>query len=108
LPFVLAIVVAVFTPLAPRSALAAPDPRGAAQSTPERSAENDALRVFLDCNSCDFDFLRREIPFVNYVRDRKDAELHILVTTQPTGGGGTEYTFKFIGLGRFDQVDDEL
>ena len=66
------------------------------------------MRVFLDCNSCDFDFLRREIAFVNYVRDRRDAEVHILVTTQPTGGGGTEYVFKFIGLGRFDQVDDEL
>ena len=37
-----------------------------------------------------------------------DAELHILVTTQFTGSGGVEYTFKFIGLGRFEGVDDEL
>ena len=27
--------------------------------------------------------------------------MHVLVTTQGTGGGGTEYTLKFIGLGRF-------
>ena len=34
--------------------------------------------------------------------------MHILVTTQSTGSGGTEYLFKFIGLGRFEGVDDEL
>jgi hypothetical protein len=78
-----------------------------AQTSADATRE-DALRVFLDCNSCDFDYLRREIPFVNYVRDRKDAELHILVTTQFTGSGGIEYTFRFIGLGRFEKIDDEL
>jgi hypothetical protein len=88
------------TLVAPRPALA----RDAGEP-PSRAGE---LLVFLDCSYCDFDYLRREIPFVSYVRDRKDAELHILVTTQPTGGGGTEYVFKFIGLGRFDRVDDEL
>lgn len=80
----------------------------AAQSQSEGAARNDALRVFLDCNNCDFDYLRREIPFVDYVRDRKAAELHILVTTQPTGGGGVEYDFQFIGLDRFEGVDDDL
>jgi hypothetical protein len=67
-----------------------------------------ALRVFLDCNACDFDYLRREVAYVDYVRDRKDAEVHVLVTTRGTGGGGTEYTFNFIGLGRFAGIDDEL
>lgn len=79
-----------------------------AAAQPSDSTREDALRVFLDCQSCDFDYLRREIPFINYVRDRKDAEVHILVTTQSTGSGGVEYTFRFIGLERFDHVDDEL
>lgn len=78
-----------------------------AQAKPGPAPES-ALRVFLDCNACDFDYLRREIPFVNYVRDRKDAEVHILVTTQQTGGGGVEYDFQFIGLDRFEGVDDDL
>lgn len=80
----------------------------AAIGQPAKAARSrEPLRVFLDCGSCDFDYVRREVPFVAYVRDRKEAELHILVTTQPTGGG-TEYTFKFIGLGRFEDIDDEL
>lgn len=66
------------------------------------------MRVFLDCDACDFDYLRQEIAFVDYVRDRKDAHVHVLATTQGTGGGGTEYVFQFIGLGRFAGVNDEL
>ncbi len=59
-----------------------------------------ALRVFLDCNRCDFDYLRREITFVNYVRDRHDAQVHVLVTTE-NSGGGRRYTLDFIGLEEF-------
>jgi len=67
-----------------------------------------ALRVFLDCRSCDDNYLRTEITFINYVRDRADAEVHVLVTTQGTGGGGIEYTIKYIGLERFAGVDQSL
>ena len=59
-----------------------------------------ALRVFLDCNRCDFDYLRREITFVDYVRDRRDAHVHVLVTTENSGGGRL-YTLDFIGVGEF-------
>jgi hypothetical protein len=71
---------------------------------------NEALRVFMDCRSwyCDFDHFRREIAFVNYVRDRRDAEVHVLVTTRSTGSGGQEFTIEFIGQGAFDSVDDTL
>ena len=34
--------------------------------------------------------MRTEITFVSYVRDRTAADVHVLVTTQGTGGGGTE------------------
>ncbi len=64
--------------------------------------------MFLDCRACDFNYLRQEIQFVDYVRDRTDADVHVLATTQRTGAGGTEYVFKFIGLGRFAGVNDEL
>jgi hypothetical protein len=63
------------------------------------------LRVFLDCWECDTEFIRRQVVFVDYVRDRADADLHVLVTTQNTGGGGTSWTVRFIGLGRFEGDD---
>ncbi|MBP8274279.1 MAG: hypothetical protein KAY59_07580, partial [Acidobacteria bacterium] len=66
------------------------------------AAAQDTLKVFLDCgDNCDFDFLRQEITYLNYVRDRKDADIHVLVTTQNTGTGGREYVIQYIGVGRF-------
>lgn len=67
----------------------------------------DAIKVFLDCNFCDFDHFRREVTFVNYMRDRRDAQVHVLVTQQSTGGG-REYTFHFIGLREFAGQEDTL
>jgi hypothetical protein len=81
-----------------------------AQTAPGSSPPpaGQALRLFLDCNFCDTDFLRTEITFVDYMRDRTDADVHVLVTTQGTGGGGTDWTLKFIGLGRFAGMEDTL
>ena len=76
---------------------------------PNRAA-GGALRVFLDCPAyiCDFDFFRSELASVNWVRDRQEADVQILVTTQETGSGGTEYTLTFIGLGRTTGIGDTL
>ena len=69
-----------------------------------------SLDVFLDCQRfrCDFDHFRREIAFVNYVRDRQDADVHILGTAQRTGGGGREHTLEFIGLRDYAAMGDTL
>jgi len=74
-----------------------------------RAAQDSALRVFLDCpNSfCDFDYYRTEITFVNWVRERTFAQLHLLITSQSTGSG-REYTLTFIGLERFAGAQDTL
>lgn len=68
------------------------------------------LRLFLDCQNtfCDADFLRTEVAFVDYVRDRTDADVHALVTTQANGAGGQTYTVRFIGQGRLAGKADEL
>jgi hypothetical protein len=82
----------------------------AAQQPPPPDSAKPAikLRVFLDCGFCDFDFMRTEIAFVDYVRDRQDAQVHILVTNQQTGGGGTEFTLNFIGQRELAKLADTL
>lgn len=65
------------------------------------------VSVFLDCSDCDEDFVKREINFVNYVVDRGDANVHVLVTKQ-NSGGGIEYNLRFIGLDRFAGLSDTL
>lgn len=72
------------------------------------SSASQLLRVFIDCFECDTEYLRQTVQFVDYVRDRTVADVHVLVTTQGTGGGGRAWTVKFIGLGRFEKVERTL
>jgi hypothetical protein len=82
---------------------------GAQQPAPNDSGPQPIrLRVYLDCGMCDVDFIHTEINFVDYVRDRQYAQVHILVTNQQTGGGGTEYTLYFIGLHELANIADTL
>jgi hypothetical protein len=70
-------------------------------------AAAERLKVFLDCTGCYQDFLRTEATFVNYVRDRSEADVHVLITRAETGSGGLEYTLAFIatpGPGTADQT----
>lgn len=48
------------------------------------------LQVFLDCTDggCHAEYLREELTFADYVRDRADADVHVLVTRAETGAGG--------------------
>jgi hypothetical protein len=80
---------------------------GAQKTAPDiESLKKTAPRVYIDCSSCDIEYIKTEITFVNYVRDRKEAQVHILITRQMTGGGGKEYTLSFSGQHEFQGVDD--
>ncbi len=74
----------------------------------ERTNAGEALRVFLDCKrGCDRTFLQREITFISYVRDRADAEVHVLVTRQ-SSASGQQYVLSFHGVEAFLGQDQEL
>ena len=90
--------------LAALAVLAGPSIASAQGVTPA----DERLRVFFDCRGCDFDYIRTEIDYVDYVRDRVDADVHILVSTEFTGSGGRAYTIEFIGLGPYSAVTDTL
>ena len=82
-----------------------------AAASAQTPAPTDELpRVFLDCqaNGCDDDFLRTELTWLNFVRDRTLAIVHILATSQSTGSGGTELTVAFIGLGSLSAKVDTV
>jgi hypothetical protein len=74
--------------------------------------QSQAVRVFLDCQGrirgCDRDFIVTDVNFVNWMRDRFDADVQILVSGLPNGGGGNENTITFIGRRRFEGMADTL
>lgn len=52
--------------------------------------------------------MRRNLTFVDYVRDRKQADVHVLGTRRQTGGGGLSYRLEFIGRDQFEGHRYEL
>jgi len=68
----------------------------------------DAPKVFFDCHQCDMDYIRTEITFVNFVRERKQADVFVMVTIQSTGSGGREYTLDFIGQNGYVDIRNTL
>jgi hypothetical protein len=67
----------------------------------------EAVRVFLD-GVLFYEYIKEEITFVNYVRDRHQAQVHVTMYTARTGSRGDEYTLEFIGLREFEGVNDTL
>lgn len=64
----------------------------------------DALNVFMEST----DYIRKEIPYVNYVRDIHDAGVYIISTSQRTGSGGYEYSYFLVGQHEFAGMADTL
>jgi len=67
-----------------------------------------ALNVYIDCSLCDIEYIKTEVAFVNYVRERKEAQLYVLISVQVTGSGGLEYTLTFLGQLEYAGQDDVL
>ncbi len=64
----------------------------------------DALKVYMEAS----DFIKKEIPFINYVRDIKEAHVYIISTSQRTGSGGTEFTYFLVGQHEFRGMKDTV
>ena len=68
------------------------------------SLRKDALKVHLEAD----DYIRQNLPFINYVRDLKDAQVYILSSKQSTGSGGKEFTFFLVGQHEFKGMKDTV
>jgi hypothetical protein len=93
--------------LAPRFSAAQ---NGGSQVVPQDELRSVAPNVYLDCErrTCDFEYIKTEITFVNYVLDRQSADVQVIVTRQQTGSGGNEYTLAFLGLKRHEGKEATL
>jgi hypothetical protein len=67
-----------------------------------------APRLYIDCNRCDMAHIRRELSYVNHVRDPAVAQIHVLVTDQGTGSGPPRFTLFFEGRDGFQGTSQTL
>lgn len=72
----------------------------------------ESVKVFLDCQNyqldCFEDYIRAEISFVEFVRDRKIANVHLLPTYQSTASNGVKVSLIIIGQEIFKNRNDTL
>ncbi|MFO7658192.1 MAG: hypothetical protein R6W78_14120 [Bacteroidales bacterium] len=69
---------------------------------------NTTLKVYLDCSDCDFAYFRKNLSYIDFVRDPKISDVHILVTEQGTASGGRSYGLNFIGLKAWSDLHFKL
>ncbi len=80
-----------------------------AEDAAARRQARSSLSVFLDMPGfVDGDFIRQEIPVVEYVRDRALADVHIIMSRHPAGTTGATYSISFIGLGPYQEKNYQL
>jgi hypothetical protein len=74
------------------------------------SLKNNRLKVFVDCSNtwCDRNFIKTEINIVDFLLDRVASDVHMLITSQRNGNGGSQIQMIFYGQNRFKNTKDTL
>lgn len=80
------------------------------QHIPSPGSDSHRLKLYIDCGqgNCDFNYIRQQIPVADFVRDRKESDIHILITSHSSANGGQKYDILFIGQNRWLQNNDTL
>jgi len=68
----------------------------------------DAIKVNIECRSCDMAYIRNEVDYINHVRDQDLADVQIFINRIQTGSGGQTYELAFKGFGKFEGVNQEV
>jgi hypothetical protein len=68
------------------------------------------LSIFVDCSNtwCDMTYIRTEIKGVDFTLDNQAADVHVLITSLPTGSGGSHYQLIYYGQHAFAGMMDTL
>lgn len=70
-----------------------------------QDSTNTKLKVFIEGEIPDYDFLRNNLSFVDFVNDPYTSDVHIIVTDKNTGSGGRHYYISFNPI-TIESIDD--
>lgn len=76
----------------------------------DSTTHNNDLKIYYDCQAqdCDVTFIKQNLDYVQFMRDRKFSDVHILITQQKNGSGGNQILLRFIGRNGFSKLSDTL
>ncbi len=68
-----------------------------------------SINLFINCQAgCDKDYLKTNVTSVNYMIDRFEANVYLMVTSEQTGSGGEKITLFFEGQKEFISMNDTI
>jgi len=68
-----------------------------------------SFRVFFDCDFfCDTQYLKEQLPIVDFVTERTQADVHVLHGSQSTASAGERVTLTFFGRRAYEAMSDTL
>jgi hypothetical protein len=74
-----------------------------------QNPDSAKLKVFIDCRAdCDMQFFKSEVRIIDFVTNRLAADVHVLLTRQTIGSGGSQYQLNFYGQQRFARHMDTV
>ena len=59
--------------------------------------QQKTLKIYLNCDFCDNSYIKQNLNYVEFVRDRNFADVQLMFRSQETGGGGKQYEIQFMG-----------
>jgi hypothetical protein len=73
-------------------------------------AQTSSPKLFLNCQHtrCYDDFVRTELSFFDFVRDRGQSDIEVLIMSLTTAAGGRAYTLTFLGHQAYENQSDTL
>lgn len=78
------------------------------EKTEADKLKESAPKVFIECETCDIDFIKAQLRFLNWVSNLDEAQVHVIISLQKTEAGEEEYTLSFKGLKEFEGDNDLL
>ena len=79
-----------------------------AQDSPVLPESRPALKLYLDCSSCDISYLTENLDVVSFVTEPSTADIHLIVTNLANASGSTAISMIFNGKQRFASFRDTL
>lgn len=81
-----------------------------AQNIPAAKADSYRLKLYVACGeaNCDFNYIRQQIPVTNFVRDRRESDIHILISAHSSANGGEKYDVLFFGQNEWINKNDSF
>lgn len=70
--------------------------------------KESAPKVFIECETCDLDFTKAQVRFVNWVSNLEEAQVHVLISLRMTERGEEEYMVSLKGQKEFEGDNDLL